>query len=62
MDLGFGVWNVMNIYRALKAVATELAKCNLDVAAIQEVTWEKMVVSQQTIIRFGMEMGVLITT
>jgi hypothetical protein len=48
MDTIFGTWNVRILYRAgsLKTVASELAKCNLDLVAVQEV---KVVESQQII-------------
>jgi hypothetical protein len=42
MDMEFGIWNVRCLYRAgsLKTVASELAKFNLDLVAVQEVRWE----------------------
>jgi exonuclease III len=44
MDMRFGTWNVGSLYRvgSLKTVRSELAKCNLDLAAVQEVRWDKV--------------------
>jgi exonuclease III len=44
----FGTWNVTSLYRAssLETVASELAKCNLDLVAVQEVRWTKGGVSK----------------
>jgi exonuclease III len=41
MDMRFGTWNVRSLYRAgsLKTIASELAKYNLDLVAVQEVTF-----------------------
>jgi hypothetical protein len=41
--MGFGTWNVRSLCRAgsLYTVTGELAKCNLDLVAIQEVRWGK---------------------
>jgi hypothetical protein len=41
MDMGFGMWNVRSLYRAgsMKIAASELAKYNLDLVAVQEVRW-----------------------
>jgi hypothetical protein len=43
MDMRFGIWNVMSLYRigSLKTAARELGKCNLDSVGVQEVRWEK---------------------
>jgi exonuclease III len=43
MDMRFGTWTVRSLYRAgsLKTVASELAKYNLDLVAVQEVRWVK---------------------
>jgi hypothetical protein len=43
MDMRFGTWNVRSLYRtgSLKTVANEMAKCNLDLVAVQEVRWDK---------------------
>jgi hypothetical protein len=37
MDMRFGTWSVTSLYRggSLRTVATELAKCKLDVVAVQ---------------------------
>jgi len=40
-----------------KKVSREL---NLDLVAVQDVRWDKGEVSQQTIIHFSMEMGMLV--
>jgi exonuclease III len=42
MDMRYGKWNVTSLYRAgsLKAVASELAKYNLDLVAVQEARWD----------------------
>jgi exonuclease III len=42
MDVRFEKWNVRSIYRAcsLKTVSSEMAKCSLDLMAVQEVRWE----------------------
>jgi len=41
MDMRFGTCNVRSLYRtgSLKTVANELAKYNLDLIAVQEVSW-----------------------
>jgi exonuclease III len=41
MDMTFGTWNVRSLYRAgsLETVASELAKHNLNLVAVQEVRW-----------------------
>jgi hypothetical protein len=43
MDLRFGRWNVRRVYGAssLKTVASEFAKYNLDLLAVQQVRWDK---------------------
>jgi endonuclease/exonuclease/phosphatase family metal-dependent hydrolase len=43
MSHGFGTWNVRSLCSAgcLKTVASEVAKCNIDVVATQEVRREK---------------------
>jgi hypothetical protein len=43
MDMRFGTRNVRSLYRIgpLKTVARELRMCNLDLAGVQEVRWEK---------------------
>jgi hypothetical protein len=43
MDVRFGKWNVTNLYRAgaLRTLASEVAKYNLDLVAVQEVRWDK---------------------
>jgi exonuclease III len=43
MDMRFGTWNVKSLHRtgALKTVARELEKNNLDIMSVQEVIWEK---------------------
>jgi exonuclease III len=63
MDMRFETWDVRSIYRvcSLKTVASELAKYNLDLMAVQEVRWVKGG-RQQMIIDFAMEMGMLIIT
>jgi hypothetical protein len=42
MDIRFGLWNVMSLYRAgsLKTVSRELDKYKLDLVGVQEVRWE----------------------
>jgi hypothetical protein len=37
----FGMWNVWSLYRSLKTVSGELAKCKLDLVGVQEVSWDK---------------------
>jgi hypothetical protein len=37
MEVKFGTWNARGPYRAMKAVASELTTCNLD---IREIKWE----------------------
>jgi exonuclease III len=39
----FGTWNVRSLYRAgsLTTVASELARCKLDLVGVQEVGWDK---------------------
>ena len=41
--MGYGTWNVWNLYRAgsLTAAATELARYKLDLVGMQEVRWDK---------------------
>jgi hypothetical protein len=41
--MGFGTWNVRNVYRAgsLAAAARELARYKLDLVGVQEVRWGK---------------------
>jgi hypothetical protein len=41
MDPTFGTWNIKILFRAgsLKTVASEMAKNNLDIAALQKVRW-----------------------
>jgi len=58
MDVRFGTWNVRSIYRA---GLLKMAKYNLDLVAVHEVRWVEGV-SQQNIVHFCMEMGMLITT
>jgi hypothetical protein len=43
MDIRFGTWNVISLYRAgsPKTVASELAKYNLDIVVEREVRWDK---------------------
>jgi hypothetical protein len=43
MDLKFGTWYIRDVCRAgsLESVASELAKPNLDLVAVQEVRWDK---------------------
>jgi len=42
-DMRFGTWNVRSLYRAgsLRTVASELARCKLDLVGVQEVRWDK---------------------
>jgi hypothetical protein len=63
-DTRYGTWNVRNLYRAgsLTTVVSKLTKYNFDLEAVQEVRWFEAVVSQQMIIHFSMEMGMLIIT
>jgi len=44
----------------LKTVGSELALYNLDLLTVQEVSWTRVAVSEQIIIHFTMEMGMLI--
>jgi exonuclease III len=41
MGMRFGTWNVRSHYRSdlLKTVASELAKCKLDLVTVQEFRW-----------------------
>jgi hypothetical protein len=41
MDLRFGLWNFMGVYRAgsLKTLASQLAKYNLDLVAVRKVRY-----------------------
>jgi hypothetical protein len=43
MENGFGSWNVRSLYGAgsMKTAASELAKCDLDVVAPQDVRWDE---------------------
>jgi hypothetical protein len=45
-DMRFGTWNVMSLYTAgsLTAATRELVRCNLDLACMQEVMWDKHIV------------------
>jgi len=38
----FGTWDVRSLYRAgsLKTAASEVAKCNLHLVAVQEFRWD----------------------
>jgi hypothetical protein len=58
----FGSWNVRSLYRAglLKVVASELAKYNLDLVALERSGVLRFSVNQQTILHFYMEMRTLI--
>jgi hypothetical protein len=58
MVMRFGTWNVSSLYRtaSLQAAAIELSKYNLDLVADG---W-RVVVSQQEILHFRMEMGKLV--
>jgi hypothetical protein len=40
--MGFGMWNIKDLYRAgsLTTVASELSKYNLDLVAVQEISWD----------------------
>jgi hypothetical protein len=42
--MGFGTWNVRNLYRAgsLTAAARELARYKLDLVCVKEVMWDKV--------------------
>jgi hypothetical protein len=42
MDMRFGMWNVISLYRAcsLVTVSKELSKYKLDLVGVQEVIWE----------------------
>jgi hypothetical protein len=63
-DMNYGTWNVRSVYRAgsLTTVASELAKCNLDLVSVKRWDGTKLVVSQQMIIHLSMEMGMLLIT
>jgi hypothetical protein len=43
MDMRFGTWNVISLYRAgsLMTVAKEVSKYELDLVGVQEVEWDK---------------------
>jgi hypothetical protein len=43
LDMRFGMWKVISLYTAgsLTAAARELVRCNLDLACMQEVGWDK---------------------
>jgi exonuclease III len=64
MYMRFGTWNVKSLYGAgsLKTVASELAKYNLDLMAVQDIRWVRVVVSQQMITHFSAEMAKLIVS
>jgi endonuclease/exonuclease/phosphatase family metal-dependent hydrolase len=57
MDVRFGIWNVTSLCRtdSLNTVARELAKCNLDLVAMQEV-------DGMTMTHLSVEMGTLTVT
>jgi exonuclease III len=59
MDMRFGTWNVMSLYRigSLKTVARELGKYKLDLVGVQEVRWEKGGTDRHRIIHFSMDRG-----
>jgi hypothetical protein len=42
MDMRFGTWNVISLYRAdsLMTVSRELARYKLDLVGVQQVKWE----------------------
>jgi exonuclease III len=42
MDMRFGIWNVISLYRAssLMTVSRELARYKLDLVGVQEIRWE----------------------
>jgi hypothetical protein len=42
MDMRFGTWNIISLYRAgsLKTVSRELARYKLDLVGVQKVRWE----------------------
>jgi hypothetical protein len=42
MDMRFGTWNIMILYRAgsLMTVSRELSRYRLDLVGVQEVRWE----------------------
>jgi hypothetical protein len=60
----FGKWDVWSLYREhlLETVASELAKYNSHIVAVQESDWLRVAVSQQLIIHSYEEMGMLIIT
>jgi hypothetical protein len=43
MDMRFGSWNIISLYRAgsLLTVATEIAQYKLDLVGVQEVRWDR---------------------
>jgi hypothetical protein len=59
----FVTWNVRSLYRAglLETVASELAKFNFDLVASRRSDGTGVVVSQQMIICFCMEVGMLMS-
>jgi hypothetical protein len=56
MDMRFGTWNVKGLYRtdSLKTAARELAKWHY-----KRSDGLRVIISQQKIIHFSMEMGML---
>jgi hypothetical protein len=52
-------YEISNVECSLKTLATELAKCKLDLVRVQEVRWEQDG-TEPTIIYFSMEMGMII--
>jgi hypothetical protein len=61
MNMKFGTWNVRSPYRAdsLKTTASELAKHNLDLVAMKEVTWDEGGIEPAHNYTFRMEIGML---
>jgi uncharacterized protein YodC (DUF2158 family) len=63
MDMRFGTWNVISMYRAgpLMAVAEEISKCQFDLVGVQEVRWgAEVALNQRENIHYSMEGGMRI--
>jgi len=64
MNARFRTRNIRNLYQAgsLRTGASELAKYNLALVAVQEVRWDKCGCQAADDYTFFMEMGMLIMT
>ncbi|PNF30068.1 hypothetical protein B7P43_G04744 [Cryptotermes secundus] len=58
MDIGFGTWNVRNLYRAgsLMTVGKETSKYKFYFRGVQEVRWDRGAPNQQVTIHFTKEL------